>query len=149
MTKFSNKFKKPCFWPNLGPFSQFLGQKTFSWKIRLCHAQLHMSFQHHAKIQKKLMLQFKENAWTGKRMDRRTDRPCLGVQKWPKWAARLEIEVRNLQYKFLYDIQISTVFFFLQLKPYYNCNSCPLYNSKLFQVFQFKKTYFFKIFQIL
>ena len=35
MTKFSNKFKKPCFWPNLGPFSQFWGQKKFSWKIWL------------------------------------------------------------------------------------------------------------------
>ena len=60
MTKFSNKFKKPCF----GPFSPILGQKKFSWKIWLSHAQLHMGFQHHAKIQKKLMVQFKENAWT-------------------------------------------------------------------------------------
>ena len=30
MTKFSNKLKKPCFWPILGPFSQFLGQKKIS-----------------------------------------------------------------------------------------------------------------------
>ena len=29
MTKFSNKFKKPCFWPILGPFSQFWGEKIF------------------------------------------------------------------------------------------------------------------------
>ena len=29
MTKFSNKLKKLCFWPVLGPFSQFLGQKNF------------------------------------------------------------------------------------------------------------------------
>ena len=35
MTKFPNKFKKPCFWPILGPFSQFWGQKKFSWKIQL------------------------------------------------------------------------------------------------------------------
>ena len=27
MTKFSNKLKKPCFWPILGPFSQCLEQK--------------------------------------------------------------------------------------------------------------------------
>ena len=27
MTKFSNKLKKPCFWPILGPFSQFSGAK--------------------------------------------------------------------------------------------------------------------------
>ena len=32
MTKFFNKLKKPCFWPILGPFSQFLGQKFFSRK---------------------------------------------------------------------------------------------------------------------
>ena len=59
MTKFSNKFKKPCFWSILGPFSQFLGQKKVSWKIRLCHAQLHMGFQQHARIQKKLVIQLK------------------------------------------------------------------------------------------
>ena len=33
MTKFSNKLKKPCFWPILGPFFQFLGQKTFFSEI--------------------------------------------------------------------------------------------------------------------
>ena len=73
MPKFSNKFKEPCFWPVLGPFSQFFGQKKFSWKIQLCHAQLHMGFQHHAKIQEKLMIQFKENAQTDRRMEGRKD----------------------------------------------------------------------------
>ena len=29
MNKFSNKFKKPYFWPILGEFSQFRGQKNF------------------------------------------------------------------------------------------------------------------------
>ena len=29
MTKSSNKFKNPCFWPFLGPFSHLLGQKIF------------------------------------------------------------------------------------------------------------------------
>ena len=29
MTKFSNKFKKPCFWHIVDPVSQFWGQKTF------------------------------------------------------------------------------------------------------------------------
>ena len=29
MTKFSNKLKKPCFWPISGPFSQFSGKKIF------------------------------------------------------------------------------------------------------------------------
>ena len=58
MNKFSNKFKKPCFWPIFGPFSQFWEQK----KIWHCDAQLHMGFQHHTKIQKKLMVQFQKNA---------------------------------------------------------------------------------------
>ena len=35
MTQFSNKFKKLCFWSIFGPFSPFLGQKLFSWKIWL------------------------------------------------------------------------------------------------------------------
>ena len=60
MCKFPNKFRKPCFWPILGPFSQFLRQKIFSWKIWLCYAQLHMGFQNHAKIQKKLMYNSKK-----------------------------------------------------------------------------------------
>ena len=79
MIKFSNKFKKPCFLPILGPFSQFWGQKKFSWKIRFCHAQLYMGFQHYAKIQKKLMIQFKENTRTDGKKEGRTkgrrDRP--------------------------------------------------------------------------
>ena len=69
MNKFSNKLRKPCFWPILGPFSEFWGLKKFSWKIWLCQTQLHMGFQYNAKIFKKLMMQFKENAWT----DRRTE----------------------------------------------------------------------------
>ena len=44
MTKFSNKLKKPCFWPILGPFFKFWGKNIFPQKIRLCHVQLHMSF---------------------------------------------------------------------------------------------------------
>ena len=64
MAKFFNKFKKLCLWPAFGPFFQFLGQKNLFWKIHLCHTQLHMGFWPHAKIQKKLMLQFQENAQT-------------------------------------------------------------------------------------
>ena len=37
MTKFFNKFKKLCFWPIFGPFSQFWGQKNFFQKIWLSH----------------------------------------------------------------------------------------------------------------
>ena len=29
MTKFSNKLKKPCFWPIFGTFPQFSGKKVF------------------------------------------------------------------------------------------------------------------------
>ena len=32
MTKFFNKFKKPCFWSTFGPFSQFLSKINFSGK---------------------------------------------------------------------------------------------------------------------
>ena len=32
MVKSFNKFKKPCFWPIFGPFSQILGQKKFARK---------------------------------------------------------------------------------------------------------------------
>ena len=71
MTKFFNKFKKPCFGSFWFIFPNFGGKKFFFQKIRLCHAQLHVGFQHHAKIQKKLMIQFHENA----RTDGRTDRP--------------------------------------------------------------------------
>ena len=35
------KFKKPCFWPIFGPFSQFWEQNFFSGKSS-CYAQLHM-----------------------------------------------------------------------------------------------------------
>ena len=73
MTKFFNIFKKPCFWPIFDPFSQCFGQKKFFQKIRLCHAKLHMGFQHHAKIQKKLIIQFQENGCTDGSTDGRTD----------------------------------------------------------------------------
>ena len=66
MNKFSNKLKKPCFWPISGSFSQFLRQKKVSWKIQLCHTQLHMGFQLHAKIQKK-------SIYNSKKMPRQTE----------------------------------------------------------------------------
>ena len=50
MTKFFNKFKKLSFWPIFGSYPQYWGQKKFFQKIRLCHVQLHMGFQHHAKV---------------------------------------------------------------------------------------------------
>lgn len=41
-----------------------LGQKKTFLKITFCLAQLHMDFYHHAKIYKKSMVEFQENAWT-------------------------------------------------------------------------------------
>ena len=35
MTKFFNKFKKPCFWPIFWSFSQFWGQKKFPENLPL------------------------------------------------------------------------------------------------------------------
>ena len=69
MTQFSNKLKKTLF---LAHFDHFWGNKKLSWKIGLCHAQLHLGFQHQAKIQKKLMTQLQENVRTDGRMDRQT-----------------------------------------------------------------------------
>ena len=76
MTKFFNIFKKPCFWLI---FPDFLGKNFFLSKIQLCHAQLHMGFQHCAKIQKKPMIQFQEKAQKDRKTGGRTDRPyCIG-----------------------------------------------------------------------
>ena len=61
------------FWPILGLFSKFWGKKNFSQKIRLCHTQLHMSFQHHAKFQKKT-----NDTIPRKPLDRRMDRRTEG-----------------------------------------------------------------------
>ena len=58
MTKFFCKFKKPFFCP----LPQFRGQ-TFFEKLG-CHAQLHIGFQHHAKILRHLIIQFQENSQT-------------------------------------------------------------------------------------
>ena len=91
MTKFSNEFKKP-FLSHFGSIFPILGAK----KIFLENSALSCTtsgFQHHAIIQKKLMIQFKKNARTDRRMDGgtegRSDRPYFigpfwllqGVQK--------------------------------------------------------------------
>ena len=64
MTKFfsiSIYSKNPVF----GRFSQFWGRKQFLQKCWLCHEQLRMGFQYHAKIQKRLV----KNAQTNGRTD--------------------------------------------------------------------------------
>ena len=94
MTKFSNKWKKPCFWPILGPFFQFWAKTNFSQKIQLCHAQLHWVSS--------TMPNFRKNLWyNSKKMpeqkdgwkDRRTDIPYFigpfrllpGSKNWLTW----------------------------------------------------------------
>ena len=89
MTKFSSKFK---FNPVFGPFSQYLGQKKISRKIRLSRTTSY-GFLAACQNLEKLMIQFKENAWTEGRTEGRTegqmDRPYFigsfrlppGVQK--------------------------------------------------------------------
>ena len=61
ITKFSDKFKNPVFGPFWVQFYKFQGKKKISWKIRLCHTQFLMGFQHYAKRQ------------TERQKDRRTD----------------------------------------------------------------------------
>ena len=75
MTQFSNKFKKTLF---LAHFPHLWGKKNFFQKIWLCHSQLHMGFQHHAKIQSKLMTQFKENDRTDTQKDGQKDKRIEG-----------------------------------------------------------------------
>ena len=105
MPQFSNKFKNTA-------FDSFLGQKKISWKIRLCHAQLHMGFQHHAKIKKKLMIQFKENTQTDGRKDRGMEGRgdpilqdpssyCRGSKKTRKLDKVLMRETQDTRTKFI------------------------------------------------
>ena len=61
------------FWPFLVIFAR----EDFFQKIWLCHTQLYMAPQHHAKFKKKLMSQSRENLWTNKRTDGRTNGQTL------------------------------------------------------------------------
>ena len=68
MTKFSNKLKKTLFLAHFGPFFPILGQKkVFPENLALSHTNFY-----HAKFQKKLIIQFQENAWTEGRKDGQT-----------------------------------------------------------------------------
>ena len=72
MTKFFNKFKKPCFWPIFGLFSNFRG-KIFLENPAVMHNFKWVS-NTMLKFRKKTMIQFQENAWTDGRTDGRMDR---------------------------------------------------------------------------
>ena len=56
----------------LGHFRSFLHNGNFFQKIWLCHTQLYMDPKHHAKFQKKMMSQSRENLRTDRRMDGQT-----------------------------------------------------------------------------
>ena len=87
--------QKTLFLAIFDPFSQFLEQNKFS-RVSGCDAQLHMGFQHHAKIQKKLIIQFQENAQTDRRTDGGTDRPYF-VCSFTTTSARFrEFDVGNM-----------------------------------------------------
>ena len=61
MTTFFNKFKKPCFPPIVGPFSQFLGQNIFSGKSGFVTHTLIWVSSIMLKFRKKLMIKFQKN----------------------------------------------------------------------------------------
>ena len=72
MTKFSNKLKNPCFWPILGPFSQFWEQKKFPRKSG--------SVMHKFTWDSSTMSKFRKNysKKTPGEMEGRTDRQTEG-----------------------------------------------------------------------
>ena len=73
MTKFFNIFKNPVFGPFLAHFPNFGGKKICLENPALSLTTSY-GFLDHAKIWKKLMIQFQENARTDGRTDGRTDR---------------------------------------------------------------------------
>ena len=92
MTKFSNKLKKPCFWPIFGPFSQFLGKNFFSGKS----GSVTHNFTSHSSI----MPKFRKHLWhnfkkmpqqtEGQKTDGRTEGRTEG------WKDRQNLFYRNL-----------------------------------------------------
>ena len=72
MTKFFNKIQKTLFSAHFCGIFPIFKAKTIFPENPALSAKLHMGFQHHAKIQKKLMIQFQENAWTDRQKDGQT-----------------------------------------------------------------------------
>ena len=89
MTKFSNKLKKLFFDPFWALFPSFGTKKKFPRKPALPHTTLYEFLAPCQISEKKLMIQFQENACTEGRKDGRMDRPYFigpfrllpGVQK--------------------------------------------------------------------
>ena len=74
---FLKKSKDHVFGPFLTIFGHFCLMGIFFQKIQLSHTQLYMGPQHHAKLKKRLMTQYRENLWTDGRTERRTDGQTL------------------------------------------------------------------------
>ena len=79
MTKFFNKFKKPCFWSIFGPFSQFWGQKQFPALSRTTSYEFLAPFQNLEKTKhtfsRKCQDRQKEGRREGRKVFSMTDKP--------------------------------------------------------------------------
>ena len=83
-------------------FWSFLPSGDFFKKIWLCHTQLHMGPQHHAKFQKKLMTQFWENLQTDGRIDEHKYKwkdPILQDPSDHGWVSKNDTEVTTIYHQ--------------------------------------------------
>ena len=115
MTKFFNKFRKRCFWPVFGQFSQFFWTKFFFQQIRLCHARFH--------IKKKLMVQFQENDRRDGRTEGQKDEQTLGPKTSIFWTF---LQTQNIIEKHL-------IFYFISELEWLSC-----FQKQPFTAFLFK-----------
>ena len=73
MTKSFTKFRKPCFCPIFGPFSQILGQKSFFPENSALSGTTSYGFLEPNQNSEKLMIKFQENVRTEGRTEGRTE----------------------------------------------------------------------------
>ena len=87
MTKFFIKFKKSCFWPIFGPFSQFCGQFFFPENPALLSTTSY-KFLPPCRNLEKTNFTIEENARTYGRTERRTDRPYSRLTRQSTFSLR-------------------------------------------------------------
>ena len=103
MTKLSNKFKKPCFWPIFGPLSHFSGKKIFLKKSGPVMHNKTWAPNTMLSFRKKLMSQSHEN------FQRRTEGQTLihrtlpARTRGPKIAIWAGHEEQIINYEWPYD----------------------------------------------
>ena len=139
MSKFLNKFKKPCFWPIVGPFSQLRGQKKNPRKsISVINFIQISSTMPKLKM---LLMQLQENAGP----DRGTDRRMEGwTNPIYRTLATTAVGLLIVASKITYPYQFLIIFFLL-IKSL-NIPHCSIFDSFIF-FFQFKKiSYIFNYF---